>query len=162
MLARKYLFVILGMLFFLNACTPLTLPEATPTATRQLPTVTQRLTATETLQPATPTAALPAVTPTATHLTLTPPPTQTLINTTAAYDKVPEQMDDGWQTASLADVGIDPVWMAKMLESIYTGEQSDETFALPGIGSKYLGIHNILIVKDGRLVFEEYFYFQSP
>jgi CubicO group peptidase (beta-lactamase class C family) len=162
MLARKNLLVILGMLVFLTACTPLTLPEATPTATRQLPTVTQTLTATETLQPATPTAALPVVTPTAIHLALTPPPTQTLINTTAPYDKVPEQMDDGWETASLADVGIDPAWITKMLESIYTGEQSEETFTLPGVGSKYLGIHNILIVKDGRLVFEEYFYFQSP
>jgi len=104
-----------------------------------------------------PATATPTPAPTATAL-----PTQIPIHTIAPYEKVPEQMDDGWQTASLADVGIDPVWMTKMLESIYTGEQSDETFALPGIGSKYLGIHNILVVKDGRLVFEEYFYFQSP
>jgi len=70
-------------------------------------------------------------------------------------------MDDGWQIASLVDVGINPVWMTKMLDSIYTGEQSDETFTAPP-GGKYLGIHDILIVKDGRLVFEEYFYYQSP
>ena len=91
----------------------------------------------------------------------TPAPTRVPIDTTAPYDKVPEQMDDGWRTASLADAGINPVWMTQMLESVYSGEQGEDTFGPPG-GGKYLGIHNILIVKDGRLVFEEYFYNQSP
>ena len=108
-----------------------------------------------TATPLPPAAMTPSPTPTTT-------PTQVPVDTTAPYDNVPEPMDDGWQTASVADVGINPVWMTKMLESIYTGQQSDETFTVPGRGAKYLGIHNILIVKDGRLVFEEYFYYQSP
>jgi CubicO group peptidase (beta-lactamase class C family) len=83
------------------------------------------------------------------------------MHTTAPYDKIPEQVDDGWQIASLTDVGIDPVWITRMLDSIFRGEQSEETHTLPNGGSKYQGIHNILIVKDGRLVLEEYFYYQS-
>jgi CubicO group peptidase (beta-lactamase class C family) len=108
-----------------------------------------------TITPAPPSATAPPPAPTTA-------PTQMPVSTTTPYDKVPEQMDDGWQTASLADVGIDAAWMTKMLESIYTGQQSDEPLTVPGMGAKYLGIHNILIVKDGQLVFEEYFYFQSP
>ncbi len=81
-------------------------------------------------------------------------PTEIPLHHTAPYDKIPDQTDDGWQVASLEDVGINPVWMTKMLESIYSGEQGEGTHALPETGSKYQGIHNILIVKDGRLVYE--------
>jgi CubicO group peptidase (beta-lactamase class C family) len=133
--------------------------EPTATSVSATPTPIARA-ATDTPLPPTATSASPAAT--APPPTPTATPTRVPVDTTAPYDKVPEQMDDGWQTASLADVGINPVWMTKMLESIYTGEQSDETFTVPGRGAKYLGIHNILIVKDGRLVFEEYFYYQSP
>ncbi len=105
--------------------------------------------------PAPPTSTPPPPTPTTA-------PTKPLVSTTTPYNKVPEQMDDGWETASLADVGINPAWGTKLLEAIHTGEKGSEPLTRPGGGSKYMGIHNILIVKDGRLVFEEYFYHKSP
>jgi CubicO group peptidase (beta-lactamase class C family) len=83
-----------------------------------------------------PTDAVPAVTP---------------------YHKVPEQTNDGWQTASLADVGIDPGPIGGMLARIYHGERPGFHNWPPG-QEKYENIHGILIVKDGKLVFEEYFY----
>mgnify|MGYP001817960322 CR=1 FL=1 len=132
---------------------------AEPTATSVPVTATPiEQAATDTPLPPTATSAPVTAPPPTPATAATPMPT----DTAAPYEKVPEQIDDGWQTASVADVGINPVWMTKMLESIYRGEQSEETFALPAARSKYLGIHNILIVKDGRLVFEEYFYHRSP
>ena len=133
---------------------------AEPTAT-SVPVTATQITRAATSTPLQPTAmsASPAETAPPTP---TMAPTQMPIDTTAPYAKVPEQTEDGWQTASLADVGINPVWISKMLESINSGEQSEETFALLDAASKYLGIYNILIVKDGRLVFEEYFHYQSP
>ncbi|MFQ5865981.1 MAG: serine hydrolase domain-containing protein, partial [bacterium] len=56
---------------------------------------------------------------------------------------IPEQTNDGWQTASLEDVGID--------ESIIGGAIDRINYNL------YQNVHSILIVKDGKLVFEEYF-----
>jgi CubicO group peptidase (beta-lactamase class C family) len=85
-----------------------------------------------------------------------PEPTTTT-TTTAPYDTVPEQTNDGWQTASLADVGIDPGPIGEMLARIYHGERPGFHNWPPG-QEKYENIHGILIVKDGRLVFEEYFY----
>lgn len=57
--------------------------------------------------------------------------------------RIPEQTSDGWQTASLDEVGIDEKALGRLIDSIDRGE--------------YENIHSILIVKDGRLVFEEYF-----
>jgi len=57
--------------------------------------------------------------------------------------RVPEQMDDGWQTASLDAVEIDADKIDEAIEQIH-----DDT---------YQNIHSILIVKDGQLVLEEYF-----
>lgn len=55
----------------------------------------------------------------------------------------PEQLDDGWETASFSDVSMDEsVIVQFMNEFINTIEHQ---------------IHGILIVKDGKLVFEEYF-----
>jgi CubicO group peptidase (beta-lactamase class C family) len=85
-----------------------------------------------------------------------PEPTTTT-TVAAPYDKVPEQTNDGWQTASLADVGIDPGPIAEMLARVYHGERPGFHNWPPG-QEKYENIHGILIVKDGRLVFEEYFY----
>jgi CubicO group peptidase (beta-lactamase class C family) len=75
----------------------------------------------------------------------------------APYDKVPEQTNDGWQTASLADVGIDARPIVEMLDSIYAGDGRGPHNWPPG-HEKYENIHGVLIVKDGKLVFEEYFY----
>jgi len=57
--------------------------------------------------------------------------------------QIPEQTTDGWQTASLDDVGIDEKTLGELVERIH-----DNT---------YQNIHSVLIVKDGELVFEEYF-----
>jgi len=56
---------------------------------------------------------------------------------------VPEQTNDGWPTASLAEVGIDEMKIGEAIERIH-----DDT---------YQNVHSVLIVKDGKLVFEEYF-----
>ena len=57
--------------------------------------------------------------------------------------QIPEQTNDGWQVAGLDDVGIDEKTLSKLIERIH-----DNT---------YQNVHSILIVKDGKLVFEEYF-----
>jgi len=57
--------------------------------------------------------------------------------------QVPEQTNDGWQVASLDDVGIDKKTLGKLIEEIHN--------------NTYQNIHSILIVKDGKLAFEEYF-----
>jgi len=57
--------------------------------------------------------------------------------------RIPEQTNDGWQTASLNEVGIDENALRSLIDGIDRG--------------KYENIHSILIVKDGKLVFEEYF-----
>jgi CubicO group peptidase (beta-lactamase class C family) len=56
---------------------------------------------------------------------------------------IPEQRNDGWQTATLDEVGIDAEALIEAVERIRDGTYQD--------------VHGILIVKDGKLVFEEYF-----
>jgi len=57
--------------------------------------------------------------------------------------EVPLQTNDGWETASLASVGMDETPLLRLLDK------------LNEIGEHR--IHSLLIVKDGKLVFEEYF-----
>lgn len=56
----------------------------------------------------------------------------------------PEETGDGWETASLDDVGLDQHAMNTLVAKI--------------IGREFGYIHSLLIVKDGTLAFEEYFY----
>jgi len=56
---------------------------------------------------------------------------------------IPAQTNDGWQTGSLDDVGMDQEKLGELVDHI----QRDD----------YQNIHSILIVKDEKLVFEEYF-----
>ncbi|MGD2154419.1 MAG: serine hydrolase [Gemmatimonadales bacterium] len=56
---------------------------------------------------------------------------------------VPEQVDDGWQTASLADVGMDQSRLENLMNRLR-------------VNSGHL-VHGIAIAVDGQLVFEEYF-----
>ena len=55
----------------------------------------------------------------------------------------PAATDDGWQTSSLDSVGIHPEKLQILVDRI--------------CDSTYQNIHSILIVKDGKLVFEHYF-----
>jgi CubicO group peptidase (beta-lactamase class C family) len=57
--------------------------------------------------------------------------------------RIPEQTNDGWATASLDDVGMNEELLGELIERIDSKEVRN--------------VHGILIVKDGKLVFEEYF-----
>jgi len=58
-------------------------------------------------------------------------------------DLAPQQTDDGWQTATPADVGLDDSKLHEAVERI-----KDKA---------YQNVDSLLIVKDGNLVFEAYF-----
>jgi CubicO group peptidase (beta-lactamase class C family) len=64
-------------------------------------------------------------------------------NTTSARYERPPRIDDGWQTARADSLGVDPVRLAALTQSIRDWPE--------------LGIHAILIERSGRLIFEEYF-----
>lgn len=57
--------------------------------------------------------------------------------------EVPAETGDGWQTASLAEKGMDTDPFVRLMNRLHA---TDGHF-----------IHSILVVKDGALVFEEYF-----
>ena len=56
----------------------------------------------------------------------------------------PPDIGDGLHTGSLQGTGLDPTLLSTMVERIVAGV--------------YPNVHGILLIKDGRLVFEEYFY----
>jgi CubicO group peptidase (beta-lactamase class C family) len=66
-----------------------------------------------------------------------------VIGSTACAASSPEQTNDGWQTGSPASVGLDGAALAEAVDLVHDGT--------------YENIHSILIVKDDKLVFEEYF-----
>lgn len=55
----------------------------------------------------------------------------------------PEQIQDGWRTAAPAEVGMNPARLEDLTRSLRRGEHGN--------------VHAVLIEKDGRLVYEEYF-----
>ncbi len=57
--------------------------------------------------------------------------------------QIPEQTNDGWETASLSDVGIEITPIIDIVEKVEN--------------EVYKEVHSIVIIKDGKLVFEEYF-----
>lgn len=57
--------------------------------------------------------------------------------------KVPEQTTDGWDVASLSDVGMNETPMNQFMDELLNNLEHK--------------IHGILIIKEGKLVFEEYF-----
>ena len=57
---------------------------------------------------------------------------------------VPENLNDGLQTGSVVNSGLDTALLREMMKKIIDGV--------------YPNVHSILIIKDGKLVFEEYFY----
>jgi len=56
----------------------------------------------------------------------------------------PEQLNDGLSTGDLKETGLDPQLLATMMHKIVAGQ--------------YPNVHSILIIKNNKLVFEEYFY----
>jgi CubicO group peptidase (beta-lactamase class C family) len=56
----------------------------------------------------------------------------------------PKNDNDGLETGNLDNTGLDKALLSEMVEKIIDGT--------------YPNVHSILIIKDGKLVFEEYFY----
>lgn len=56
---------------------------------------------------------------------------------------VPAERDDGWRVADLNDAGFEKAKIADFLERVARGKHND--------------IHSLVIVRDGKLVLEEYF-----
>ena len=67
---------------------------------------------------------------------------------TAKYTYTKPIADDGWPTASLADVGISEKPIAALIEKILTADPTDNP----------LDIDSLLIARHGKLVLEEYFH----
>jgi len=57
--------------------------------------------------------------------------------------ETPDHLDDGWDCADVSEVGMDKEKIVEFMDRIAKGKHDD--------------IHSILIVKDGKLVLEEYF-----
>ena len=57
---------------------------------------------------------------------------------------VPVQLDDGWETSSLTGVGLDEGYFVSLMNELEKTENHR--------------IHSLLIIKNGKLVFEEYFH----
>jgi len=57
--------------------------------------------------------------------------------------KIPLETNDGWETASLESVGLDEILLIDLLDDLNSIENHNW--------------HSLLIIKDGKLVFEEYF-----
>ncbi|MCC8424033.1 serine hydrolase [Mucilaginibacter sp. UR6-11] len=57
---------------------------------------------------------------------------------------IPVQRNDGLTTGSIQNSGLDTALIHTLMNRI--------------VGGSYPGIHSVLIIKDGKLVFEEYFY----
>ncbi|MBT8368929.1 MAG: serine hydrolase, partial [Deltaproteobacteria bacterium] len=56
---------------------------------------------------------------------------------------IPQQLDDGWQTSSLDSEGVDSGNINEMMRNILEGDIDN--------------IHGIVVIKNGKLVLEEYF-----
>lgn len=57
--------------------------------------------------------------------------------------QIPTETDDGWQTASLEEVGLDTGQMIQLMNDL--AKHPDHW------------VHSMVVIKDGKLVFEEYF-----
>src|SRR5215218_439641 len=56
----------------------------------------------------------------------------------------PKEFKDGLQTGNVKESGLDTALLGQMMRKIVDGS--------------YSNVHSVLIIKDGKLVFEEYFY----
>jgi CubicO group peptidase (beta-lactamase class C family) len=60
--------------------------------------------------------------------------------------RVPVEIDDGWQTSSLNEEGVDAETIKALMQRILNGDDAVKN------------IHSVLLVRNGRLALEEYFY----
>lgn len=58
--------------------------------------------------------------------------------------QVPEKVDDGWETSSLNKEGVDSVKINELIISI--------------LNKRFKNVHSVLLVRNGKLILEEYFY----
>ena len=58
--------------------------------------------------------------------------------------QVPEKIEDDWETSDLEAEGVDPKRINELMGNILKGDIKN--------------IHSIILVKNGKLIFEEYFY----
>ena len=58
--------------------------------------------------------------------------------------QIPEKIDDDWEISSLDRENVDSAKIVKLIKNILAGE--------------FPNIHSVLLVKDGKLILEEYFY----
>lgn len=65
------------------------------------------------------------------------------VNPPAYIYRIPEETGDGWQTGSLEEAGVARETISEAIDRIN--------------GGLYQNVHGILIVRNGKLVFEEYF-----
>jgi CubicO group peptidase (beta-lactamase class C family) len=61
----------------------------------------------------------------------------------------PLRQNDGWPTASLAEVELDPKLLTELVQSVLKADPNDAQ-AIP--------LHSLLIARHGKLVLEEYFH----
>lgn len=61
----------------------------------------------------------------------------------------PIQLQDGWATATVLEVGLDPKLISRLVEHILNTETND-------VSTPY--VQGLLIARHGKLVLEEYFY----
>ena len=64
----------------------------------------------------------------------------------------PEQIDDGWTTARVSEVGIDEAAVTRLVRDLAS---ADPAMRGPSL------IHSLLVARHGRLVLEEYFFGQA-
>ena len=57
--------------------------------------------------------------------------------------EIPEKTDDGWETASLSEADVDPAKINSLILNI--------------LNKKFKNIHSVIIIKNGKLILEEYF-----
>jgi CubicO group peptidase (beta-lactamase class C family) len=60
--------------------------------------------------------------------------------------QVPVETDDGWATSSLREEGVDPEKISELMRNILNGNEEVKN------------VHSVLLVKNGKLVLDEYFY----
>lgn len=60
--------------------------------------------------------------------------------------RIPVELDDGWQTSSLKEEGVTTERINELMQIIFDGKDQVKN------------VHGVLLVKNGKLVLEEYYY----